>query len=140
MFDSIGSESADSEVLSAQLDGLRHQIAEALAVNGSKPSIDEVRNNDCTTTIRASLFKAWAHAARDPAECICEWLVSGAPAGLNRDFNQLDTLFPRVDPTEKEDPEGLFTEHDEFVNYHGVEEDDDARDLIATYVKKEYLK
>ena len=83
VFDLIGKETADSEMISSQLDGLRQQIADALSTNGSEPSIDEVRNDNCTTTIRASLLRAWTHVANDPAECICEWLVSGTPAGLN---------------------------------------------------------
>ena len=77
VFDSICKVTADSEIISSQLDGLRQQIADALSKNGSKLSIDEVHSDNCTTTIRASLFRAWAHAANDPAKCICEWLVSG---------------------------------------------------------------
>ena len=111
-----------------------------MAKNNVLPSIDEVSTDTCTTTIRAHLLQAWAHAASDPGERICEWLTKGAPAGLTQNFSALDTIFPRVNPQDKEDFDDLTTDHDGFINYSGVEEDDEAASLIKDYADKDYLE
>ena len=36
---------------------------------------------DCTTDIDASLLEAWRKAAMDPDTAVCQWLLTGAPAG-----------------------------------------------------------
>ena len=39
-------------------------------------------DEDCTTDINADLLDSWRKAACDPDDAVCEWLRSGAPAGL----------------------------------------------------------
>ena len=126
--------------MSNRLDPLRGMLAKSLAVNGVLPDIGAVSTPTCSTTIRAGLLKAWAHDARDPGETLCSWLTEGAPAGLTVGFEQLDGLFPRVKPGERDDPETLTTDHDIFVNYSGVEDDEDVHAMIEGFVNKKYLK
>ena len=84
---------------------------------------------------------AWLKAASDPAIDICSWLWQGAPAGLAKDFDCLDGIFPRVIAGDPElDPSELGTDAGTFVNYHGVEQDDDVDAVIKGYIRKEYLK
>ena len=53
----------------------------------------------------------------------------------------LDGIFPRVVAGEPEmDISDLHTEESEFVNYHGVEQDDDVNAVIQGYVQEGYLR
>jgi hypothetical protein len=48
-------------------------------LSAAKPSA-----GDCTTDIDASLLEAWRKAAMDPDTAVCQWLLTGAPAGLHK--------------------------------------------------------
>ena len=104
------------------------------------PDIGAVSTPTCSTTIRASLLKAWAHDARDPGATLCSWLTEGAPAGRTVGFEQLDGFFPRVKPGERDDPETFTTDHGLFVNDSGVEDDEDVHTMIESFLDKTYFK
>ena len=50
----------------------------------------------CSTCIRSALLKKWAAVAGDPGAGICDWLVDGAGAGMARDPQGADCIFPAV--------------------------------------------
>ena len=110
-----------------------------MAVDRLASSIEEVPTESCTSTVLAHLLKAVSHAANDLGEKLCEWLTAGAPGGFTWNFSALDGLLPRVDPKDKEDPSELTTDRDEFVNFTGVDDDEDAADLIRNNVSQNYL-
>ena len=140
IFQSIGADKVDVPALSARLEPLRHLLAEELSARGT-PSISEVEAATCSASIRGHLLAAWATMARDPAWKVCEWLFTGAPAGLERDYTVLDGLFPRVlRPDESDNVVDLETDYDSFTNYTGVEEDSDAADVIENYIRRKFLK
>ena len=62
-----------------------------------------------------------AKRAKDPALHLTDWLYTGAPAGLNDDFECLNGLFPKVEPDTPDDIDLLHTDYGEFVNYKGVD-------------------
>ena len=78
--------------------------------------------------------------ARDLGHKLSAWIANGAPAGVAIDFDELDGLYPRVQPGEQDSPEDLHTDYDTFVNYKGVDEDPDAATVIDGYIAKNYLK
>ena len=141
IFQAIGHKDADSSVISDKLDPLRHLLAEELSsdLHGT-PSIEQVKGESCSTNVRAQLFSAWAVAANDPAKHLCKWLTEGAPAGLAKDFYELDGLYPRVEPSDTEDLDSLSTDYESFANYQGVDEDQDAADILDNYVGLGYLR
>ena len=127
--------------LSRRIEPLRERVARGLATRGTPPSGAKVANRECSTEIRAHLLEAWARHARDPGQRLCKWLTEGAPAGLACTFEDLDGLYPRVDPAaETGSPDDLFTDHDSFVNYKGVDEDPDAAKVIDSYIASGYMQ
>ena len=104
-------------------------------------SVEPVDNQHCSTVIRAHLLEAWASVAGDPAVGVVKWLYQGAPAGLNKQSDNLDGIFPRVE--DEEDPRDLHdlaTDFDSFQNYSGVEDDEEALKTLEGYWNKGYLR
>ena len=55
---------------------------------------------------------------------------------MEADFSELDGLFPRVDGGERElDPSELWSNFDTFVNYAGVEHDNDVALVLEKYTQ-----
>ncbi len=78
------------------------------------------------TPLRPVLLDAWRRAAHDPDDAVLDWLRHGAPAGLSK-LPESRGVFPTEEGSELAPPEWLASETDEdFVNYEGVEEDDDV--------------
>ena len=137
IFQAIGRDDVDPKKMDALVDNLRDKIACALAVHGESIDTNRVNTEFYDTNVRAHLLYAWLAKANDPGLPICRWLWEGAPAGLTADFSCLDGLFPRVDAEEAElDPNDLFTDFDSFVNYQGVEADNDVFDVLKGYRKR----
>ena len=60
---------------------------------------------------------------------------------MTADFSCLDTLFPKVDSKKPiVDPSELHTDIDSFVNYKGIESDNEVNDILLKYKKAGYLK
>ena len=68
------------------------------------------------------------------------WLIEGAPAGLDADTSALDEVCPRVEDGTAMDVEALATDYDNFENYTGVDENEDALQALETYASKGYLR
>ena len=119
----IGVDDASKEPSSemiAELKKLMQQTFEA-------KDTDSVNNEDYKTPLIPSLIEAWAIAAGDPGSRIVQWLRTGAPAGIHTQF-ELDGLFPTYDQIKEPEFEldEVQTNFEEFVNYEGVEEDDEV--------------
>ena len=139
IFQAIGDSKADAKALSQRLEPLRHLLAEDLSAFGT-PNVGSVKTDTCTTDIRGHLLTAWACAAKDPAARLCQWLFTGAPAGLERGFDDLDGLFPRVAPDEGDDIDTLASDYESFSNYTGVDDDPDAAAVLEKYIQLDFLK
>ena len=75
----LGSGSVDPDVLpkvSEELDQLIIPARENLAKIWSCADTGPVKNDQCSTDIRANLLHRWADAARDPGAAVCEWYDS----------------------------------------------------------------
>ena len=113
--------------------GTSRALAIAPGVRPVGPATTSARNTRKRTS--------WAKAANDPAAALRSWLTEGAPAGLVLDFDQLDGLYPRVKAEDiDESIDSLYTDHETFIDYNGVDEDDDAAEALDKYLNKGYLK
>ena len=137
---SIGRDDVDPLHMESLVDNLRDEIARSLASPGETVDQNRVNTAFYDTNVRAHLLYAWLAKANDPGLPICRWLWAGAPAGLTADFSCLDGLFPRVDAEEAElDPNELVTDFDTFVNYQGIEADDDVFNVLKGYRKRGFF-
>ena len=137
----IGSDKVNPEILENAILPLRGMLAGLLASESGPPDISEIKTDTCSTPIRAHLLKAWAVKAMDPGASLCEWLISGAPAGIAVGTPELDTLFPQVPPTDSNDQlDELVTDPDEIVNYQGVDENEDVAGILRDREESECLK
>ena len=137
----IGRDDVDPLKMESLVDNLRDEIARSIA--GPGETIDQNRVNTAfyDTNVRAHLLFAWLAKANDPGLPICRWLWEGAPAGLTADFSCLDGLFPRVDAEEAElDPNDLVAYFLAFINYQGVEADDDVFNVLKGYRKRGFFR
>jgi len=57
------------------------------------------RPEDVSTRLRPEAFKAWCQSSGDPDHYVAEWLINGAPAGLNRMPEHAGTFAVDEDPT-----------------------------------------
>ena len=64
---------------------LRRQLAKLSTVDEVMPDTEPVAFGSCTIPVRGRLLEAWAAGARDPALPLCDWLFTGAPAGIAKD-------------------------------------------------------
>ena len=86
------------------------------------------------------MLQTWASSACDPTLSVVGWLFAGAPAGIALDTAVLDKLLPRVSEKHEEpflDCEAMDPE--EFVNYTGVDENNDVAEMIRERAEKQCL-
>ena len=141
LFAAIGKDDVDPHRMDTIVADLRDSIAKSLSDDGKLIDQTPVSTELYDTNIRAFMLFAWLSKANDPGLSICRWLWEGAPAGLEQDFACLDGLFPRVDASDTEyQPDELFTDFDEFINYQGVESDDAVSEVLKGYCDKGYFK
>eukprot|EP00435_Cladocopium_sp_Y103_P047858 s2395_g14.t1 len=140
----LGEQKQFSDDVVSMVDSMRLQVSNLLVRNRltemkSQCSVEQVCTEDYKTVIRGELMSYWAQCVGDPAVGVAEWLTQGAPAGINLDTSVLDGVCPKV---EEESDEGFFdltTDYGSFVNYAGVEENDEAYDTLQSYADKGYL-
>ena len=131
----IGSET-HSGPSDADVDSFRRILGKYLGCT----DLSAVDNEDCVTTLRPQIFEYWAKAAKDPAVVLGKWLTSGAPGGINQ-FPPDDGVFPKAaDPSTPCDSlEFLHSDPETFVNYSGVEENDDVWKQLKAFVDARQL-
>ena len=121
---------------------LLRAVGESACPEKIKSLTGPVSNRRCQTVLRAGIFDLWARAAQDPGAKIVPWLTDGAPGGILL-HPELDGLFPKVteeEEFERLDPEGLWTDLDQFANYEGIESNEAARETIQGYADAGFLK
>lgn len=79
----------------------------------------------CATALDSNLIRAWQRTAKDPDDAVCDWLLTGAPAGLAI-MPKSCGIFPEVSGEAEVSIDTLDTEYDTFCNYSGVDNDDTA--------------
>jgi len=129
----------------ASLDDLRCEVRNLLIRNRKNDmenscSVEEVDEDDYKTVVRGHLLQYWAKCVDDPAYKASSWLIEGAPAGLESDTSALDEVCPRVDDESTMDVEALTTDYDNFENYTGVEDNEEALEALESYASKGYLR
>lgn len=141
---SLGNAQPKEEKLTS-LDNLRCQVRDLLIRNRKEDmadhcNIEEVNEDDYKTVVRGHLLRYWALCVDDPAHKASAWLTDGAPAGLEADTSALDDVCPRVDDESTLDADALTTDYDNFENYVGVEDNQDALQALQSYASKGYLR
>ena len=100
---------------------------------------EKVCNKTYNTVIRGHFLEYWANVTQDPASFAAAWLYQGAPAGLESDI-KLDGICAPVENDAPElDEDVLTTDLENFHNYSGVEDNDEAVKAIHGYRDKGYL-
>ena len=127
------------------LDNLRCQVRDLLIRNRKDDmadhcNVEEVNEDDYKTVVRGHLLRYWALCVDDPAHKASAWLIDGAPAGLEADTSALDDVCPRVDDESTLEADALTTDYDNFENYVGVEDNQDALQALESYASKGYLR
>eukprot|EP00435_Cladocopium_sp_Y103_P022772 s4904_g5.t1 len=144
IMESLGHRSNEDFLESRWMANLRDEVADLLVRNkmpGMHQECDVQCINDETyqTCIRGRLLHYWTMVVGDPGQACAKWTFEGAPAGLERDTSELDGLFQQVDPDEVEPLDMLTTDFDDFCNYDGVEEDEEAFKTLEGYHQKGFL-
>ena len=98
--------------------------------------LSEVRNDQCQTSIRAGLLGSWARCAKDPAQVVESWCREGAPGNILHFFPD-DGIFPRTNPEDVTPPDELTCDLDNFVNYEGFDDDEDAYLELQSFIQCE---
>lgn len=141
---SLGNAQPKEEKLTS-LDNLRCEVRDLLIRNRKDDMVDhcnveEVNEDDYKTVVRGHLLRYWALCVDDPAHKASAWLIDGAPAGLEADTSALDDVCPRVDDESTLEADALTTDYDNFENYVGVEDNQDALQALESYASKGYLR
>lgn len=145
ILESLGKRSNEDIINTSWMQGLRNRVLDLLSRNrapGMEPTcnVDEVDEDGYRTCIRGRLLEYWARVVSDPGKECAKWTYKGAPAGLEVETKDLDGVFPQVLAEEDETPwESMTTEFDNFQNYVGVEEDDEAYETLEGYRQKGFL-
>lgn len=139
LIDSIGTEGVDSSKLEGPIGQLRQVVANTISEPNNPVSTEPVKQNGCSTSIRAKLMKARLELAGDPGVRLAKWIEEGAPAGVVKDMPELDWLFPQVKAEEMGKPEDLEVDYASFANYDGVEDDKAAAEIIQGFIKAGYI-
>ena len=142
---SIGDPGAPHFPGGSSIDPLRIELAKLLCRVGNvdQPNLNDVNqsvsNENCTTSLKANFLELWTTAADDPGKKIVSWLKDGAPGGITY-HPELDGLFSKVDKDDHVlEPDVLKTNFQEFHNYEGVEENEQAHLAIRGYIEKGFL-
>ena len=124
----------------AELESLIHDcrtvVAKALGLTDIPTAVGPIANKECSTCLRAHLLKAWAMKAGDPAAPAADWLISGAPAGIETADPCLDMLWPRKDDEATPLERGDYHDDTEIQNSR----DPAVDDLLNSYEKKGYVQ
>lgn len=131
----IGTDDKSAKAPSDAVQAVRSLIREATC------HVQDTRSEvpDCTTDVDHSLLESWRRAACDPDVDVCEWLRSGAPAGLALDPNACG-IFPELHDEPEQSVNTVFTDYDTFANYAGVEDDEVALEDVQKHIAKGHLK
>lgn len=145
LLDMLGHTSVLDDDIETMVSQLRTEIADLLYRNRpegveGRPNLDMVCNESCSTVIRAHLLHFWAQCVQDPGKDVVPWLIDGAPAGLTADTSELDAVCPKVDSDDVVGIDVLSTDFENFSNYAGVEDNEEALAAIQSYTDKGYLK
>ena len=62
----------------------------------------EVRNVNCSTSVRSKLLQRWAEIGQDPGAPAAHWLDNGVPAGVLIMPDEMDAVFPKAQPKDKD--------------------------------------
>ena len=136
----------DDKAFSEWLADLRRNVASLLQRNKlpDMPDIcltEQIHNRRCNTVVRGHMLHYWAKLTGDVAADAALWLVDGAPAAIAIQPD-LENVCPQVeDDSECElDAVDLDTNYDNFRNYQGVEDNEEAIRAIEGYREKGYLE
>jgi hypothetical protein len=116
---------------------LRGEIQTQIDAGLAKQGLKHERKGppeDCT--LAADLLSSWATLTADPSTLTSDWFWDGAPAGITKQPEIGDDLFPPVTEDDPEPPENLITNFSEFRNYKGVEEDSDCEKELTAFSKR----
>ena len=128
----------DTQVPSAEtLQPFLSTLANIVEATDVEPSSS--LHDDCCTDIRGGLLEAWAVKAGDIGANTARWCKTGAPAGIEEDF-ELEGIFPVADPEDIENPDELECDPETFTNYDGFDDDQEAVEEILKFKDKQYLK
>ena len=144
LMECLGKHKTFPDEVQLAVDALRLQVRDLLVRNkldtmAEQCSVEPVDTQDYQTVIRAELSTYWAQCVEDPAAGVSKWLMEGAPAGISCDTTELDGICPKVDD-EPESFMDLTTDYNTFVNYTGVEENEEAYQALTSYADKGYLR
>ncbi|CAK0858261.1 unnamed protein product, partial [Prorocentrum cordatum] len=109
--------------------------SQALGTNDVGPA----RSETCPTELCGGLLLQWGLRARDPRSHVAHWCWDGAPAGVAAD-PVLDELFPAADGDGDEvlTPDDLVEPAEDFVNFPGFEDDQEAAEqAVRDYLQAE---
>ena len=67
-------------------------------------------------------------------------LVSVLPSAIKTDYVELSGVYPEAKPETTDDLSSVVTDPDNFVNYAGVEDDPDVREVIQGFIKDGFRK
>ena len=105
-------------------------------VDGLSQGLNESPTHTC---LKANFMQLWLRAADDPAERMTLWLKDGAPCGLIHQ-PELDSIFTAVEDEDLEFTfDDLSTDFENFKNYQGVEENEEAAKALQGYIDKGFL-
>ena len=145
LMSSLGKEAALSTNSVTCIDDVRCRLRDLLVRNRYEEmedtcDISPVNTDDYQTVVRGHLLHYWAQCVDDPGVNVTRWLFEGAPAGLNADTSDLDGVCPVVEDESEVSCMDLHTDFDNFANYSGVEENEEAYKALESYADKGYLK
>ena len=93
-----------------------------------------------STVLRGHLLHQWLVRADDPHAAVARWLWTGAPAGIDVHMPELDGMWPLRERLAERDPADLVRAPDAFVNYDGIDEDEDLGKDIKSYRDKGFVQ
>ena len=138
----IGKDNPDLQPISGFVDAIRGAMAKLFEdVLGRTVSCEEVTSGDYRTKVRGDVLLAWAQTARHPSVAVAKWFAEGTPAGIEKSFDVLDGIHPRVsNDSASASLEDIVTDLDAFANYEGVEDQDTVREQVEAFEKAGYLQ
>ena len=98
--------------------------------------IGPVKTKLVSTPIRYHLLKSWLALLNDPALPIADWLIHGAPAGIEHEIPDIG-VFPSKDDHRALTPEELDEVATHFDNYSSLEDHPDAEKLMQDILDPE---
>ena len=138
--ENFGRSADEVEAPTQWLDELRNQLVDLLQrnrIDGQSAVCDQlpIKTDHYETVVRGRLLEYWAQIVQDPAASKYE----GAPAGLAGPIELQGVCAEVDDDSPQLDESQISTDFDNFENYSGVEDSQDAMAAIASYRDKGYL-